>query len=311
MTPATLLRLIFPLWFLLALNVRAAEPSADYWLDLYTGEEVSPAALVDDLKTAQVIYAGEIHTLERHHQTQLFLLQSLIATGEPLALGLEQIEATDQAEVDRFNRREIDFNGLAEAIGWAKKWRNFEQYRPLCELAQANGVDVVALNAPADLVRHVGRNGLASLDEPQRGLLPKTIVTEDPGYEKLMNLLLSVHMSMDPQKLKPIFEAQVVRDEMMAQQVVASLKTPEGKPRRVLVVCGRGHISYGMGIPDRVQRRQPDVVDRIVLVSESGELKLSAEEEAMRRKITISHSDLRSLRRPLGDYLHLLPRSSR
>lgn len=292
-----------------ALHAEEKPPAPrEYWLDLYSGEESAESAMVADLTSVDVVYAGEIHTLDRHHATQAYLLRKLIEAGGPVALGLEQVEVTDQPALDRFNRKELDFDAFAKEIDWAKKWRNFEQYRELCELAQEHGVEVIALNAPAKIVRQVGRQGLATLPKEEREQLPKEINTDDPIYARLMNLLLSVHASIDPEKLQPIFEAQVVRDESMAEQVVRALETPEGKPRKVLVICGRGHISYGLGIPDRVHRRKAGVRDRIVLATESGELKLSKSEEKMRREVKISHDDLRSLGRPLGDYLHVMPR---
>jgi hypothetical protein len=49
----------------------------------------------------------------------------------------------------------------------------------------------------------------------------------------------------------------------------------------------------------------PDVRDRILLMSESGDEQLTAEEEAMRRPITNSHEDLRFISRPAGDYLYV------
>ena len=285
-------------------------PAADYWLDLYTGEEVTDATLGEDLATADVIYVGEIHTVARHHEVQTNLLEKLAAAGRPLTLGLEQIEARHQPAVERFNSGELDFGGLAREISWEKQWKNFEQYRPLCEAAQKLKIPLRALNAPADIIRAIGRGGLTALSSEQRKQLPDELVTDDAPYEKLMNLMLSVHMTMDPQKLRPIFEAQVTRDETMAAQIAAAMKGEGDVPRTVMVVCGRGHISYGLGLPDRVARRVPSSTPRIVLVTESGELKLTPQEEAMRRDITISHTELRSLGRPLADYLRVLPRSA-
>ncbi len=294
---------------LLALFSLLGSAKADpYWLDLYKGEQVSPAEMVDDLASVDVVYAGEIHTIERHHQYQLELLQALAKRGKPMVLGLEHIEARHQPVVDRFNAGELDFDELAKELAWSKSWRNYQQFRPLCELAQRQGIPLRALNAPLDVVRAIARGGgIAKLTPEQRRQLPKEIVTDDPAYEKLMNILLAVHATMDPEKLRPIFEAQVARDETMAENIVLAARGEDGKPRQVFVVCGRGHVSYGLGIPDRVQRRLPQTTARIVLATESGELQLTQEEEAMKRDITVRHADLRSLGRPLADYLQVLP----
>lgn len=86
---------------------------------------------------------------------QARLLEALAARGVPLILCLEQLEVRDQPAVDRFNRREIDFDTLAADIGWAKKWKNFADYRPLVEFAQTRGIPVRALNAPSEVIRAV------------------------------------------------------------------------------------------------------------------------------------------------------------
>ena len=72
----------------------------------------------------------------------------------------------------------------------------------------------------------------------------------------------------------------------------------------MIVLCGAGHVAYGLGTPERVRRRMPGVVDRIVLFSESGDLEISAQEKAVSREISITHEQLRTIQRPIADYLH-------
>lgn len=284
--------------------------TGELWLDLIEGEETTEAAVIEDLATAGVIYVGEAHTIARHHAIQLHLLQSLAARGLPLVLCLEQLEARDQAVVDRFNRGEVDFDTLARDIDWAKKWKNFADYRPLCEFAQKSGIPVQALNAPAAVIRAISRGGgLDKLPADQRALIAAEIRTDDPVYERMMNLSLAVHMAMDPAKLRPVFEAQVARDETMAANIVAGRKiaTTPDRPRTAFVLVGAGHVRHGLGTADRVRRREPGIVERIVLSTESGQLVLSESDKAAARDISISHAQFREIGRPPGDYLHVLP----
>jgi uncharacterized iron-regulated protein len=284
--------------------------TGELWLDLIEGEETAEAAVIEDLATAGVIYVGEAHTIARHHAIQLHLLQSLAARGLPLVLCLEQLEARDQAVVDRFNRGEVDFDTLARDIDWAKKWKNFADYRPLCEFAQKSGIPVQALNAPAAVIRAISRGGgLDKLPADQRALIAAEIRTDDPVYERMMNLSLAVHMAMDPAKLRPVFEAQVARDETMAANIVAArrIATTPDRPRTAFVLVGAGHVRHGLGTADRVRRREPGIVERIVLSTESGQLVLSESDKAAARDISISHAQFREIGRPPGDYLHVLP----
>jgi len=293
---------------ILSLNAQTA--TGELWLDLIEGEETTETAVVEDLATAGVIYVGEAHTIARHHAIQFQLLQSLAARGRPLVLCLEQLEARDQAAVDRFNRGEIDFDTLARDIDWIKKWKNFADYRPLCEFAQKSGIPVQGLNAPAAVIRAISRGGgLDKLPADQRALIPAEILTDDPVYERMMNLSLAVHMAMDPAKLRPVFEAQVARDETMAANIVAArrIATTPDRIRTAFVLVGAGHVRHGLGTADRVRRRDPGIVERIVLSTESGQLVLSESDRAAARAISISHAQIREIGRPPGDYLHVLP----
>ncbi len=284
--------------------------TTEFWLDLVRGEEVDHLQVLADLAGAGVIYVGEAHSIQRHHTIQLQLLQGLFASGLPLVLCLEQLEASDQPLVDRFNRREIDFATLAQEIGWSKKWSNYSDYQPLCEFARQHRIPVRGLNAPADVIRAVSRGGgLAKLPPGQRAQLPSEIVVDDPVYERLMQLELAVHMAADPAKLRPMFEAQVARDETMAANIVAARRASGEPTRAAFVVLGAGHMRFGLGTTARVRRRDPGIVERLVLITESGQLELTAADKAASRDITLSHADLRAIGRPPGDYLRVLPQA--
>src|SRR5688500_4724350 len=119
----------------------------ELWVDLVSGDEAEHGEVIADLAGAGAIYVGETHTVSRHHAVQLSLLQELFSRGVPLTLCLEQLEGVDQAAVERYNRREIDFPTLAREIDWPRKWSNYADYRPLCEFAQQHDVPIQALNA--------------------------------------------------------------------------------------------------------------------------------------------------------------------
>jgi uncharacterized iron-regulated protein len=285
---------------------------APLWIDLVRGEEVPDREVLADLAGAGVIFVGEAHTVAGHHTLQRQLLQSLHARGVPLTLGLEQLEARDQPAIDRYLGGELDFDGLAQAIDWPGKWRNYADYRPLCEFARQHRIPIRGLNAPAAVIRAVFRGGgVAALPPDQRAQLPAEILLDDPDYERLMRLELAVHAAADATTLRPMFEAQAARDDAMAAQIVAARTTGAGPPRTVLAVMGAGHMRYGLGTAARVRRRDPTIVDRLVLVTIPTPVTLSAEEKAASREVSITHGSLRELARPPADYLRVLPRTAR
>ncbi len=288
--------------------IAAAAHAEDLWIDVYQGEPVGHQEVLEDLATARTIYLGERHTLQRHHQMQTKILTDLAQKGLPLAVGLEQMESSQQSHLDRYNRGEIDFEQLANVTAWPKRWQNFQQYRPILEAARKWKAPVVALNAKSETIRQVVRSGgVDRLPPGVRKELPAKVQLQDPPYEKLLCLEMMVHVSATSQTLRPMIEAQIARDEAMAEALATFLKSDQGRGRKLLVLCGAGHVAYGLGLPARVRRRLPDIKDRIVLFSESGEVRLSPEEKAQARAVEITHEQLRDLCRPIADYLWVKP----
>lgn len=288
---------------------KAHAPRPELWIDLVHGEEIADRDVLDELAQANVVYLGESHTIQRHHELQLRVLQELFVRRVDLVLCLEQLEARDQPAVDRYNRHEIDFDGLVRAIDWAKKWSNYPDYRAIVEFARQHRIPIRGVNAPAAVIRAVSRGGgLAKLPPGERAQLPAEIVTEDPAYEQIVTKELSIHMAVDPAKLQPMFEAQVSRDETMAAGIVAARRAYGEKPRTAVVILGAGHMRYGLGTPARVSRREPGVVERLVILTESGQLRLTDSEKAASREVNISHDERRAIGRPPADFLRVLPR---
>lgn len=291
-------------------RVAPIPPPAEFWLDLVQAEEVADADVFNDLATAGAVYIGEAHTIARHHAIQLEILQQLLLRKLPLVLCFEQLEAPDQPAIDRYNRREIDFETLARDIDWSKKWANYLDYRALCEFARLQRIPIRALNARSATIRAVSRGGGLALLAPElRAQLPPEILTADPVYERLTNLQLAQHLALDPAKLRPVFEAQAARDETMAANIVAArrVQAPPDEPRTAVVILGAGHMRYGLGTAERVRRRDPGIVERLILITESGQGQMTPEQKAQSRDITIAHSDLRSVGRPPADYVRVLP----
>lgn len=288
----------------------AAPPRrATLWIDLYQAEPVSYAQMIKDLAGVRVVYVGESHRVARHHETELQILRDLAASGRKLAVGLEQFDVGEQPALDRYNRGELDFNGLLAATRWATRWGNYLQYKPLLEAARAAGAPLVALNAPDELVHQVVRSGgVAKLTPELRKQLPAELMLHEPPYEKLLGWILPVHKAATPERLRPMIEAQIVRDEMMASALARYLASAAGEGRLALVVCGNGHVEYGLGIVSRVRRRIPGLEDRIVLLSDSGDTQLTAGEKAALREIEITHAQRRQLGLPAGDYLQATSR---
>jgi uncharacterized iron-regulated protein len=291
--------------FLLPLSARAAERPV-IWVDACEGEPAEYADIVEDLGKARVVYLGERHTLERHHDTQAKLIADLAHGGASLVVALEPLETSQQPGIDRFNRGEIDFDGLAAAIDWARRWPNYRQYRPVLEAARKAKAPLIGLSPSPEVIRAIVRSGgVERLDPKLRKQLPADMDFKDPLYEKLLAAQLMVHVAASALRLRPMIEAQIARDEIMSAALADYLRTQSGRGRMAVVICGSGHIAYGLGTPQRVRRRLGDQNDRIVVLAECGDVRLSAEEKAVARPVEISHEQLRQIGRPVADYLQI------
>ncbi|MFH1417816.1 MAG: ChaN family lipoprotein [Planctomycetota bacterium] len=275
-----------------------------FWIDMYEGEPQTYENILDDLAGVRVVYLGERHTLQHHHDMQTRIVKDLAARGLPLVLGLEQLEVDYQPTVDAYNRGEISFEEMAERTDWAKRWSGYEVYQPIVEAAHAVGAPVLALNAKRETVREVAKKGIDGLDAETRALLPAELNLDDPMYRGKMDRVMMVHAMVTEEMVGRMFAAQVSRDETMAHTLSEFLKSEAGRDRVAVVICGAGHAEHGLGIPSRVRRRIPGIKDRILVMSGSGDVELSPKMQAMVREITITHEQLRDLDKPLADYLY-------
>lgn len=305
-----MIRLALALGFILAFSLDSpANPDerCSLWLDLYRGEPVAWDELIEDLTGVDMVFLGEAHRVQRHHDLQKQIVNALAKSGKRVLLGIEQMEGHFTESLERYNQGELEFDDLAEEIGWGERWSNYADYQPVLDAVLMRAGRVVALNAKAETIRAIARNSLGSLTEEQRSELPETLDFDEPMYENLLNKLLLVHMAFSEDMLKNVYHAQVARDETMAERMAAAWKSLDDPDEWIgVIICGSGHCSYGLGMPSRLERRLPDLKQRIVLMTESGDTVLTEAEKAMKRDIELTHEDLRFLNRPIADYLHAI-----
>lgn len=278
------------------------------WVDVYRGEPAAYNDMLEDLAGVDVVYLGERHTLMRHHEIQYKVVSELIKMGYEIVLGLEQIEAFQQPIVDKYNQGQIDYEQLAEEINWADRWSNYLDYREIVEIVHDNGGTIAALNARKETVRKVAMMGLNRLAAGDRAELADEIDVSNEQYRQLMNRTMMVmsHVKDNPKMLENMFTAQVCRDETMAENMFKAIRDCKKDKVKGVVLCGSGHVNYRNGIPDRLKRRMPEVKDRVIVLSSSGDVTLSKKMKAMSREVTISHQNLKALQNPIADYLHVV-----
>lgn len=233
-------------------------------------EHVSNLARILPLLAQQrVVYVGETHDQYAHHLIQLEIIRYLHEQDPRIAIGMEFFQRPYQEALDRYVAGDIDEREMLRATDYYNRWSyDYRLYAPILRYAREHGVPLVALNAPTELVRKVRASGLEGLGDEDKALLPVGIDRSDQAHERRLQAILEKHphVADDIDRFK---EVQVLWDESMAESAADWLKAHPD--HRMVVLAGSGHIAYGGGIPDRVNRRVP-VASAIVLNDWKGEV---------------------------------------
>ncbi len=219
-----------------------------------TGTEVTLQRLLSLMREKRVVYVGERHDRPHDHGVQYSLLRRLHQEESSLAIGMEMFQVPFQDPLDRWSAGEIDEKVLREATEYDRRWGfDFGMYRPMLEYAQSRGLEVVALNAPREVVFAVAKDGVEALPEEVAATLPE-LELDDPAHRALFNAEFDPSQHDVGDRVDRYYQAQVVWDETMAERVAETLGRPKG-PTKMIVFAGRVHVKRGLGIPERAARR--------------------------------------------------------
>ncbi len=234
----------------------------------------TPISSVEDdgfqlLQSADVVYLGERHDSTADHAAQLEIIEGLYAENPDMAIGLEMFQRPFQPVIDRYLAGEISEEELVIQTEYLERWGfPWEFYAPFLQFAQEHELPVLALNAPAEITRQIAREGLESLEGDDLRYIPPLaeIDTRNEDYREFVAAAFGAHGSHGNFNFDNFFAAQVTWDETMAM-TIADFKTAN-PDTQVVVLAGNGHVIYGHGIPDRVERRLgDDLTQQIVILN--------------------------------------------
>ena len=162
-----LILLVFVALFTLFLPVTTqAHP---HIIDAAEKTEISPQALLEDLRRAQVIFLGEFHDHVGHHRAQLTIIDALDDDERPLAIGLEMFRKDSQETLDRWTANDLPF--LKFLSVYKDNWSMWEEYREIFMHARNEELKMLGLNIPRSITSKVLRNGFKALPEEERQML--------------------------------------------------------------------------------------------------------------------------------------------
>jgi len=206
---------------------------------LNVADQAEFSRMLADLRQARVVFVGEFHDQRDHHLLQLQVIRELHRQGTPLAIGFEMFDLEKQPVLDEWVRGKMSLQDFVAR--YSKSWSiNWAEYDSIMLFARNNAIPMVALDAPADLVQLVTRQGSAALTPAALQRLPAGITTAiSPAYRKFMIGAFRTHQIPDAM-FDNFCAAQGLRNSTMARRISDYLS---GEPARTMVViAGVGHV---------------------------------------------------------------------
>lgn len=228
-----------------------------YQLFSAEGKKIKYKNLISQASEADIVFFGELHNNPICHWLQLEISKDLFSDeGKGLVLGAEMFETDNQLLLDEYLSGTIKRSNFEKE---AKLWPNYgTDYSPLVEFARENNVDFIATNIPrryAALVHKKGFEGLDSLSQEAKALLPPLPVLYDPelkGYKSMLEMMGSMGGGHANPNLP---KAQAIKDATMAHNILENLN----ENQRFLHFNGTYHSNDYEGIVWYIRQMRPNL----------------------------------------------------
>lgn len=230
-------------------------------LDLSTVSDLEH--ILPSLADKRVVYVGERHDRYGDHLNQLAVIRGLYARNPALAIGVEYIQQPFQPYLDAYIAGQLDEKSFLRAIEYYSRWRfDYRLYRPIFEFARERRLPMVALNVSREVTSQVSEKGIQGLGDQDRDQLPGAMDRSDSAYRQHLKAVYDRHPHRPDSQFENFYEVQLVWDEGMADRAAQYLRAHPD--RAMVILAGAGHVAYGSGIPQRLERRI-DMTSAIVL----------------------------------------------
>lgn len=212
------------------------------------------AQIEPQLDNRRVVLVGEFHPRLEDHRIQLEVIRYLATRKQPLAIGVEWFQQPFQGALDRYLAGAIDARELLRASEYYDRWGyDFRLYAPILRFAREHSIPVIALNVPQELTQAAAKQDLDKLTPDLRKWIPDKIDRTDADYRHRLERIYRAHGEHDKVDFERFYTVQLLWDEGMAQRAARYLDAHPNT--RMVILAGSGHLAYGSGIPNRLQRR--------------------------------------------------------
>lgn len=213
----------------------ALRAPADTLVELASGRVLDAAALIAQLRAADVVLLGEQHDNPHHHARRGDLIAALAGCGA--AVVAEHLPRGAQVAFGADLPASLAEAGF-DVRGWA-----WPLHEPLFAALARSGLPLLGGNLTPELARTIARGGEAALPPDLAALLAAAPLPAQAAA-RLDAALMDGHCGLLPERALPgLRTAQRARDAVMLQ----ALQACGGRP--ALLLAGNGHVrlDYGVG----------------------------------------------------------------
>ena len=220
---------------------------------------------------------GEEHTQVESHAIERRVIEELHRAGRRVSVGLEMFPYTEQAVLDEWSNGKLSEEEFLRTSHWYKHWGyNWAYYRDIFLFARDNGLRMLAVNAPREVVSAVRKKGFQNLTPEEAAHIPARVDAQSADHMRLFQASFedaSFHAAMSPEQWQAMLNAQCTWDATMAFHAIQPLGK-DADPKAILVVLvGAGHVQYGLGIERQARQWFSGKIASIIPVAVADEKK--------------------------------------
>lgn len=217
-----------------------------------TGKIINLDELVKNVSKADVVVFGEEHNDPTGHLLEAQLFSKMIESYPGTSLSMEMFSTDAQTVLNEYLAGLIsEKNFMREALVWS----NYQDYKPLIELAREKKATVIGANVSTRYSNAVSMGGLEKLNAfpaASKNLLPPLPIDTATGryHEKFIETLGGHDMGS-----MKIYQTQNLWDASMAWSIVKQAKLHPGA--KILQVNGRFHSDEQIGTIGQLKKYAP------------------------------------------------------
>jgi uncharacterized iron-regulated protein len=244
------------------------------------GTEIPAGDLPQRLRDTRILLIGEAHTSRESHRVQFQVIEALHRAGRRVIIGLEMYPYTAQPALDRWSRGAVggpapmSEAAFLEESGWYLHWGlHFGYYRDIFLFARDNGLRMVGVNAPRDVIAAVRKKGLQNLTPEEARQIPADIDADNAEHLTLFKTYFgggdATHGGAggtSESAWKDMLGAQAAWDATMAFHAAKAWREAKDDRAIVVVLVGSGHVAYGLGIARQARRSFDGEVSSVIPV---------------------------------------------